>query len=94
MTVSVHDETATLVCRCGARSCEHSRGDNAGEIRRKTGFGNICDVSNGLTFIWLCPVCFGKVATAWRTIVEITGQDMISMAGVLRQCDRHVQWAQ
>jgi hypothetical protein len=91
MTVSWHDETTTLVCRCGARSCEHRRGDNAGEIQRRTGFGSICDVSNGLMFIWLCPACFEKVAAAWRTIVEIAGHDMISMTGVLRQNVRRTQ---
>lgn len=70
-----------LKCTCGTESCEFAK-----EIRTHiksvsdlTGFGFIWDISNGLSNIWLCPVCTEKVYAAWNSIIKIAGTDYISI---------------
>jgi hypothetical protein len=52
---------------------------------QRSNFGCVWDINNGLTPMWFCRSCFGRIASAWRLITGLVGHDHINMVGVLKR---------
>ena len=64
------------VCKaCGLKAEGETEGGSLPTWCSKSGWGCYMDVSNGLTFVTVCPECKAKLVPALKTIHSIFGAD-------------------
>lgn len=78
-----------IECFCGAGTTIKGS-NNLGEMEEQSGYLGVADISNGLTFLFLCPACWKKCKPALQTLIEVFGEkaSYIHITSLIRKVER------